>query len=102
LGVFALMQEDETSSNDVLQLAINQDGVIHGNFYEALLESTSPVYGAVNKQTQRAAWSISNNKTTVYETKIYNLTKPETPILVHFEKQRTQQWLLVRLKKPAS
>ena len=27
------------------------------------------------------------------------LTKDEAPVLVHFGKDRTEQWLLVRLKK---
>ena len=38
----------------------------------------------------------------VFETGIYNLTKDETPVLVHFGKERTQQWLLVRMQKPAA
>jgi hypothetical protein len=37
----------------------------------------------------------------VFETGLYNLTKAEAPVLVHFGKDRTQQWLLIRLKQPA-
>ncbi len=33
------------------------------------------------------------------ETGIYNLTQDETPLLVHFGKDRTEQWLLVRLNQ---
>jgi hypothetical protein len=36
----------------------------------------------------------------VFETEIYNLTKEQTPVLVHFGKDKTQQWLLVRVEKP--
>ena len=31
---------------------------------------------------------------------IYNLTKDETEMLIHFGKNRTQQWQLVRLEEP--
>ena len=30
----------------------------------------------------------------------YNLTKDEAPALIHFGSDRTEQWLLVRLKNP--
>jgi hypothetical protein len=31
---------------------------------------------------------------------IYNLTKDESPALIHIGKDKTQQWTLVRLKQP--
>jgi len=37
----------------------------------------------------------------VIETGVYNLTKDEAPALIHFGKDRTEQWLLVRLNKDA-
>jgi len=51
-------------------------------------------------KTQRAAWTIGKNQNTVIETGIYNLTKEQTPVLVHFGKDKTQQWVLVRMEKP--
>jgi uncharacterized protein (TIGR03000 family) len=49
--------------------------------------------------TQRASWVVGDQKTTVYDTGIVNLTKDESPLLIHIGKERTQQWLLVRLKE---
>jgi hypothetical protein len=43
---------------------------------------------------------VGDNKETVYEAGIYNLTQQEAPVLVHYGKERTQQWTLVRLKQP--
>jgi len=100
LGVFGMVQGDEQDANKIFQLAINKDGVLRGNYYDALTDTTVPVYGAVDKTTQRAAWTIGERKDTVYETGIANLTEPETSMLVHFGKDRTQQWMLVRLEKP--
>jgi hypothetical protein len=100
LGVFAMVQGEEKDANDIFQLAVNKDGIIRGNFYNALSDTTVPVYGSVDKNTQRAAWTVGEKKGTVYETGIANLTEPETSMLVHFGKDRTQQWTLVRLEQP--
>jgi hypothetical protein len=100
LGVFAIVQGDEKTSNQVFQLAVNKARVIRGNYYDALGDSVLPVTGKVGPKTQRAAWTIGNRKDTVYEAGIANLTRKETPMLVHFGKDRTQQWTLVRLEEP--
>jgi hypothetical protein len=100
LGVFAMVQGEEKEAKDIFQLAINKDGIIRGNFYSTLTETSTPVYGSVDKKTQRAAWIIGDKKDTVYETGVGNLSQAETEMLVHFGKERTQQWTLVRLEKP--
>ncbi len=100
LGVFSLVQGDQTDSASMFQLALNKSGAIAGNYYSPLTEMTLPVHGAVDKKSQRAAWTVGDNKTTVYDAGIGSLTKDEAPVLIHFGKDRTQQWMLVRLKQP--
>jgi hypothetical protein len=39
---------------------------------DALTDTTLPVYCSVNKRSQRAAWTVSERKDTVYETGIAN------------------------------
>ncbi len=56
----------------------------------------------VDKNTQRAAWTIGDNKSNVLETGVNNLTQDETSVLVHFGTERTQTWLMVRLEDPES
>lgn len=102
LGVFALVQGDEKTSNNIFQLAVDGNGVIRGNYYDGLLDSTAPVYGSVDKKTQRAAWTIGKKNDRVFETGIYNLTKAETAVLVHLGTGSTQQWMLVRMEQPQS
>ena len=101
LGVFGLVQGDDTTANDLFQLGINKQGVIRGNYYNALSETTLPVYGSVDQQTQRAAWSIGDKQDVVYEAGLSNLTQEATPCLVHFGKEKTQQLTLVRIEQPA-
>jgi len=100
LGVFGMVQGDEKDANKIFQLAIDKNGVIRGTYYDALSDTESPVSGSVEKRTQRAAWVIGDRKDTVYETGIGNLTEAETTMLVHFGKDRTQQWTLIRLEAP--
>jgi hypothetical protein len=100
LGVFAMVQGEEKDANDIFQIAINKDGVLRGNYYNALTDTTIPISGAVDKKTQRAAWIIGDKKDTVYETGMGNLSQPETSMLVHLGKDQTQQWTLVRLEPP--
>jgi hypothetical protein len=100
LGVFAMVQGEQADGNDVFQLAVNKEGTIRGNYYNALTDATLPVYGSVDKKTQRAAWTVGDKKDRTYEVGFANLTKPETTMLVHFGKERTQQWTLVRMEQP--
>jgi hypothetical protein len=100
LGVFGLVQGEQASASAVFQLATNKQGAIGGNFSDMLTGSTLTVHGSVDKQTQRAAWTVGDNKDTVYEAGISNLTQDQLPVLVHFGKDRTQQWMLVRMKQP--
>lgn len=103
LGVFSMTHGDQSKTNLVLQLAVNKQGILRGNYTDtALANDSRPVHGSVDKKTQRAAWTIGKNTDNVIETGIYNLTKDEAPVLVHFGKDRTEQWVLVRLKKDGS
>jgi hypothetical protein len=101
LGVFAMVQGEQVSRNDLFQLAVNKEGVIRGNYFSALSDTTLPVYGAVDKKTRRAAWTVGDRKQPIFEAGFANLTKSETTMLVHFGKDRAQQWTLVRINQSA-
>lgn len=102
LGVFALGQNNVGNANMVLQLAVNKEGVIRGTYYNTSTDTARPVKGMVDRKTQRAAWMFADGKNTdiIMETGIYNLTQDETEALVHFGKDNTQRWLMVRLEQP--
>ena len=99
LGVFAMTQRGQVDGNDLFQLAVNKSGVIRGNYYTAISDSTLPVYGSVDEKTQRAAWTVGDRKEPVFEAGFANLTKSETTMLVHWGKDRAQQWNLVRIEQ---
>ena len=102
LGVFAFVLGDASDTSRAFQLAINRSGTIAGNYYDGLTGIALPVQGAADRTSQRAAWTVGDNKITVYETGISNLTRNQSPVLVHIGAERTQQWMLVRLPAEAA
>ncbi|MBX9791944.1 MAG: hypothetical protein K2Y37_23725 [Pirellulales bacterium] len=100
LGVFAICSGDETSSNDIFQLAVNQQGIIRGNYHNVQTDDMEPLNGSVDKKSQRAAWTIGSDQSPVYEAGIANLTKDATPILVHTADGQSTQMTLIRLEEP--
>ncbi len=102
LGVFSLVQGSQTNSTVVFQLAVNKDGAMAGNYYNMLTDEVKPINGAVDKKSMRAAWVVKGVKDVVYDTGFANLLQPQSAILVHFGKSKTQQFSLVRMEKPTT
>ncbi|HET6329005.1 MAG TPA: hypothetical protein VFG04_30250, partial [Planctomycetaceae bacterium] len=100
LGVFGLVQGDSKTPTLTFQLAVDKEGTVRGNSSNQYSD-VLPIQGAVDKRTQRVCWTVGTDKTTVYDTGLANLTKSESPILVHTGAKITQQEMLVRLKHPA-
>ncbi|WP_437230686.1 hypothetical protein SH661x_002093 [Planctomicrobium sp. SH661] len=101
LGTFSLSTSKE-DKNPVrtIQLAVNKDGVISGTMYNSSTNQSWPVQGRVDKKTQQVAFTIGKQAGVVLETGIYNLTQPQTEVLVHYGSKQTQTDLLVRLDPP--
>jgi len=100
LGVWAFVQEEKGDAYMFFQISIDKNGVVTGAYKNLLSGETSPISGQVDKKTQRVAWKIGSNSNTVIEAGLKNLTEDVASCLVHFDKDTTQTWLLVRLKDP--
>ena len=74
---------------------------MQGNYTDLVTDHTLPIHGAVDKETQRAAWTVDNNSNFYMEAGLSNLTKGEASTLIH-KYGRTDKWLLVRLPQPES
>jgi hypothetical protein len=100
LGVFAMVEGQETTSDDIFQLAVNQQGILRGNWHNVKSNQMETLSGSVDKQTQKAAWTIGGDKTPVYEAGIVNLTQDTAPVLVHTA-DGIRQVSLIRVPQPA-
>lgn len=96
LGVYALSQNGEPSTT-MFQLAVNKDGTLRGNYYNSLTSEDKPLKGKVDKKTGRAAWMIEGNSSVIYEAGISNLLHAQCSALVHKGKDKTEQWLMVKV-----
>ncbi|SFJ68969.1 hypothetical protein [Planctomicrobium piriforme] len=101
LGTFALAtsKKDNDPARQI-QLAVNKQGIISGTMYNTQTKQSYVVQGKVDKQTQRVAFTIGDKSDIVLETGIYNLTQPQTPVLVHYGPTQTETYLMVRLDPP--
>ncbi len=84
----------------ILRIAVNKKGAICDNYYDAVSDNTLQVSGSMDRDLQRAAWSIGESQGTAFEAGLNNLTQDHTRVLVHYGKERTQQRVLVRLEEP--
>ncbi len=103
LGVFALTQDGQASGpapTMFVQLNVSKEGIIGGTLQNTATGTAQPIEGMVDKQSQRAAWTIAGKTRPIMEAGIFNLTKDTAPALLHFADGQTQQWLLVRLDEP--
>ncbi|MCS7470628.1 hypothetical protein NZK35_28590 [Stieleria sp. ICT_E10.1] len=101
LGVFAIIAEtDQTQTDKVIQLALNREGAIRGNYQDMLTEQVTPIVGSVDKKSERVGLKLEGNDSLVMEIGLYNLTNDEVPALIHFDETRREPRTLVRLKNP--
>jgi hypothetical protein len=100
LGVFALVSEGQTSSDKIIQLAVNKQGIIRGNLHDRLTDSVIEIVGSVDKETQRAAFQPADKELPIAECGLYNLTQNAVTLLVHFDAERSEQRSLIRLEQP--
>jgi hypothetical protein len=101
LGVWAFVQEEKGDAYMFFQISVDKNGVVSGAYKNLLSGEVSPISGQVDKQSERVAWKIGSNSATVIEAGLRNLTQDVASCLVHFDKDTTQTWLLVRLRDPA-
>ncbi|MGL5095283.1 MAG: hypothetical protein ACRDD1_06825, partial [Planctomycetia bacterium] len=101
LGVFGLAADGESAADRVLQLAVDKAGVLRGNYFDKEQNQNYPIVGMVDKTTQRAAWTVGDDTSIIFETGLYNLTKDEAPVLIHYGADHNESRTLVRLQKPA-
>jgi hypothetical protein len=103
LGTFSMaISTDESNPSRVLQLALSKQGLISGTVFNRNSGNTYTVQGRVDKDTQRVAFTIGDQKDTVFETGLFNLTQQEANLLVHFGPTQTQNYLIARLPPPES
>ena len=99
LGVFAMVRNEQQHPQMILQLAMNQRGNLRGNYTDETTDKTMQIQGGIDAKTQRVAWTVGSNSTTIMEAGRSNLTESEATALPH-KAGKTEPWTLVRLQQP--
>jgi len=103
LGTFALLNDEEKGESDrIFQLAMNRGGILRGNLYDQKADKLLPIQGAVDQETQRAAFQIVGEDEKVYESGLWNLTQESLPILVQEGPGKSETIKAVRLQENES
>lgn len=102
LGTFAIGSSDALidSTNSFYQLALGRDGSIAGSYFNAATNQLHPIEGMVDRETQQAAWRVTDNAfSPIVTTGLYNLTQNAVPVTVYFAPDTVQNWLMVRIEE---
>jgi hypothetical protein len=99
LGVFSLAPENEKDAHAMVQLAVSKEGVVRGTYYDLEDDEALPVQGAVDKKTQRVAFTLGDDSKDVFETALSHLTDATGPLAIHSQDGKTTRWTLARFDK---
>jgi hypothetical protein len=100
LGVFALARPGQQDSDMILQMAINKDGILHGNYFNQLTNESLEIQGSLDRKTQRISWTIGSNPKTVFDAGLGDLINDQSTVLVHYGPDSTARMSLIRLQQP--
>jgi len=100
LGVFAIMAANATNTSLTVQLAVNKQGILRGNQFNLATGTNEIIKGAVDRTTQRVAWTAGADTTTVYETGLDNLTKDQSTLMIQYGTDAAEICHLVHIKEP--
>ena len=99
LGVYSLVAASHEDASALVQLSVSKDGVLRGSYYDLVSDEGQKIQGAVDKKTQRVAWTIGANGRVVFESSLSDLTQATGPVSLYFENGQTREWNLTRLEE---
>jgi hypothetical protein len=97
LGVYSLMAGPDDLGTRMVQLAVDRNGQIAGNYYDLITNSNYSVSGDISRQSQRVAWLLNKNRGIRFRTHISQLMQPYGMMTVRMPGGE-QQWQFVRLE----
>ncbi len=102
LGVFGLAAPGTQDASALVQLAVNHQGELRGNYYDILTGQEQPITGSVSKQTQLASFKVAGSDGITFESSLVSLTQPSGTLTMRFNDGRSRQVVLSRLEEPAT
>lgn len=99
LGVYTLAPKGQEESTSSVRLALDKNGVLRGIYYDSLGAQGHPIRGAVDKKTQRVAWTVGDNKKVLFQTTLASLTHEKGALTVRDANGNSHPWTIARFEK---
>jgi hypothetical protein len=100
LGVFAVVNAGQKKADYLVQLAVDQNGRIRGNWIDQMTNQVRPVEGYADKTTQRVVYRLVDQKDLMAESGLVNLTEDVASVAIHRPNGEPEFRGLIRLLKP--
>jgi hypothetical protein len=101
-GVFGIAAPGSQDASALIQLAVDRQGVLYGNYYDVLTGKESPITGKVDKQTELATFKVEGNESVEFEVSLVSLTQPTGTLTLRTADGKTRQASLSRLEDPSA
>ncbi|MEX2113337.1 MAG: hypothetical protein WD845_09140 [Pirellulales bacterium] len=98
LGVFALAPQGHNDATAVVQLSVTKDGILRGSYCDLISDQGQTIFGAIDKQSRRAAWTIGPGGKAVFDTTLDNLTQADGQVALEFASGDVKQYTLARFE----
>ena len=97
LGVWSLMAGPGDMGTRIVQLAVDRNGRIAGNYYDMISGSNYSMSGDIRQQSQRVSFWLNKNQFVRFRTSVDQLLQPYGALTVQLPGGE-QQWQFVRLE----
>ena len=98
LGVYSLVTGSGDSGTRMLELAVDKQGRVRGNYYDMVTNASHTVTGRIDQATQHVQWSLDTNKQLTFFAPLSQLTQPQGVVNVRFPGGQREEWQVTRLE----
>lgn len=99
LGVFSLRPSAMPEANQLVQLAVNREGIVRGSYVDLVTDQAFNAVGSVDRDSQRVAWTVESKKAATFETSVASLTQPQAALTLRFPDGHVQNWSMQQASK---
>lgn len=98
LGAYTLRTGSGDPGTRILQLAVDREGHVRGNYFDMITNAAHNVYGLIDEHTQQVRWTLESNRQLTFVATLDQLTRSLGVVHVQLPGGERQQWQLVRME----
>lgn len=99
LGVFSIGPSGATHASAVIQLAVSKSGILRGTYTDLVSDQAETVYGAIDRKSQIAAWTVGKEGRVTFESTLTNLTQANGRLALLGANGNSSEWTLSRYEE---